>query len=200
MFVARVLSHGNLFGALHIASSERALSIVIGSMGLSEWGDDHLSCLLLAAAGESPHRLDDDSPRRIANALLARMSDEAEPSWLFYAAALVRPGAVEVCHAGDVRIQLVRDEVVVQSTIDHIFGNLVMTGDDARVHPNRGIVMRSLKHGEPPPDCATWPVDGPARLVIASSDVHGGSDQPIDWPIDFEKRQSTGAIIEVLLA
>jgi len=173
---------------------------MIGSAGLE--GERALSWLLIEAAG-TLDQLGDDAPARLADALIARLANNGEPpdrpGWLTFAAALVRPEAVHVCHAGDLRVQLVQSGAVVASTIDHTIGN---EHPALRESPHRNVVARSLQRGLPPPDRATWPLAGPARLVIASYDVHGNAatDGVVPWPgSDFASRQSAGAIIELEL-
>src|SRR5271155_5431170 len=126
MFRTRSVTLGRMFGVLTVASEARALCVMVGSMGLAEWGEDCLSRLLVDGVG-AIGPLDDNAPARLAEALLQRLAGDGEPrgrpSWLLYAAALVRPDAVEVCHAGDLRVQLVQAGAVTSSTVDHTLGN-----------------------------------------------------------------------------
>src|SRR5689334_20831173 len=142
-------------------------------MALDGWGEDHLGRMLVDAVGDLTDRLGDDAPARIAEALVARLAVEGKPadrpSWLLDAAALVRPGAVDVCHAGDLRVQLVRDGAVIASTIDHTLGN--QPGGTGLACECRRALAPARR-----PSCrrATWPLGGGrARLIIASPEVHG---------------------------
>src|SRR5262245_9179642 len=190
-----------MYGVLHVASERRALAVMVGSMGLEAWGEDCMSRWLVEAVGAGS--LDDGAPARLADALLSRLASDGDPpdrpTWIFYAAALLRPGAVEVCHAGDLRIQLVQRGAVVHATIDHTLGNQGGPDGASESHPMRNVVVRSLNRGDAPPDRATWAFEGPARLLITSSEVHGHGprEQPASWPgDDFAERYFTGAMIE----
>lgn len=206
MFIVRSLTHGRMYGVLQVVSERRALAVMVGSMGLEAWGEDCMSRLLAEAVGGLEDALGNDAPVRLAAALRSRLSVNGEPPdrppWLLYAAALWHPAAVEVCHIGDLRIQLVREAAVVHSTIDHTLGNQGLPEEDAPSHPLRNVVVRSLDHGDAMPERATWPVEGPARLVIASSEVHGhGSrEQPVAWPGEaFSASYQAGAMIELAI-
>jgi hypothetical protein len=204
MLVARSFVHGNMYGVLHVASEHRALAVMIGSMGLEQWGSDSMSRLLVEAVGALSSSLDDGAPARLADALLSRLAVDGDPddrpTWILYAAALVRPGAVEICHAGDLRIQLVQGAAVVHATIDHTLGN--EGAPDSESYPLRNVVVRSLKRGDPPPDQAIWTLDGSARLLVVSSEVHGNGprEQPAVWAgFELADRYFTGAMIEMVI-
>jgi len=192
MLRARYISHSAMYGVLTLASEDRALGVMVGSMGDGE-------CLGGFLADAVGGRLDDGAPARIAQCLLSLIADEHgpanRPTWLLFAAALVRPNAVDVCHAGDLRIQLVRDGVVIATTIDH-----TMASEYGAVppSPHAGVVVRSIKRGEPPPDRATWPFDGSGRVLITSYEVHQSSTQAVAFPDEgYAARYASFAAIEL---
>jgi hypothetical protein len=197
MFDVRAFTAGAMYGGLHVASHDRALGLVACAMAPP--AGDYLARVLTSAAALAG--VSDGAPLRAAEALLAQLSrDGGDPdrvSWLIFAGVLIRPGGVEVCHAGDLRVQLVVDGAVAASTVDHTMGNLHPA---ARGTPQEHVCMRSLSHREPVPEHATWPAPaGRATIRVTSQDVHAHrpSSEVIAFPTALATRAHAGAALEI---
>ena len=67
--------------------------------------------------------------------------------------AVIYDGRLNICHIGDSRLYILRDGVLERVTNDHaLVADLVMQGkiteEEARVHPNRNVITRSLGTAE----------------------------------------------------
>jgi hypothetical protein len=200
MFVCRALTHGYSYGVLTVTSQSRAFIAMVGSAGRESQGERALSSLLVDAMGALADREGDDAPVRLADALTVRLAINGEPAdrpgWLTYAAALVQAGGISVCHAGDLRVQLVQGDSVVASTTEHTFANMYPAVPDAP----RNVIVRSLQRGAAQPDRASWPFAGRGRIVIASSDVHrfAAGESPVAWPgAELRTSQNAGAMMDL---
>lgn len=90
-------------------------------------------------------------------------------------AALVSQGIVHVCHAGDSRAYLIRENDIEQLTRDHsIVQELVdagtLTAEMAKKHPQRNIITRCLGvRAHVDPSYGEYPV-GPGDVVLLCTD------------------------------
>jgi protein phosphatase len=89
--------------------------------------------------------------------------------------ALLTDGArVALCHVGDSRAYLLRDEELTQLTHDHTFVQSlvdggVITREDARRHPRKNVVLQAVDDQHPAsPDLALVDVRADDRLLVCS--------------------------------
>lgn len=152
-------------------------------------GDGALEAIL-AQGMNNVNLMESGSPQKLAERLDMSLRTEARkdhPTWLFFAAVLLKPSVIEVAVAGSFRVHLVREEALVATTHDHIlkeedtspsllppgFGDLreVMTSV-----PTRSLGGKLTL----PPEVASWEVNGPSSLVLCSTDFHRYS-QPTSY-------------------
>jgi len=113
---------------------------------------------------------------------------------------------VTVAHVGDSRCYLVRDGAIRRLTDDHTWveeqvGSGFLTAEQARVHPQRNVLTRSLGDSEVPEvDVRTEPVQDRDVFVLCSDGLTGGvTDQEI---LDLvrrhrDPRQAAEALVDL---
>lgn len=94
-------------------------------------------------------------------------------------AGLLRGDELVVAHVGDSRAYLLRDGVIQALTRDHSFVQSLVdegriTEEEARVHPNRNLILRAVDGvHEPNPDTSVQPLQAGDRLLFCSDGCCG---------------------------
>ncbi len=87
---------------------------------------------------------------------------------------------VTIAHVGDSRCYLARDGTIRRLTVDHTWveeqvGSGLLTAEEARVHPQRNVLTRSLGDSETPEvDVRTEPIHDRDVYVLCSDGLTGG--------------------------
>lgn len=117
--------------------------------------------------------------------------------------ALVTRGKAHVCHAGDSRAYLIREEQVIQLTKDHsVVQELVdagtLTPEEAKKHPQRNIITRCLGVRETvEPDYSEYSVE-PGDVLLLCSD--GLSNYiPAEELLEDSRQMDPSALIRKLV-
>ena len=142
-----------------------------------------------------------------ANTVIFNLSEEYEEfsgMGTTAVAALMTRGAVHVCHVGDSRAYLIREDSIQQITKDHsLIQQLVdagtVTAEEAKNHPQRNLITRCLGvHATVESDYGEYPVQ-PGDLVLLCSDGLTGylEDQEI---LEYAKQMDPSALIRQLVA
>ena len=88
---------------------------------------------------------------------------------------LVSQGKAHVCHAGDSRAYLLREDQIIRMTKDHsvvqeLIDSGTLTEEEAKKHPQRNIITRCLGVRETvEPDYSEYPLE-PGDLLLLCSD------------------------------
>jgi protein phosphatase len=99
-------------------------------------------------------------------------------------AALARHGQVTVAHVGDSRAYRLRDGRLTRLTTDHTFVQTMvdagrLTPDEARTHPYRSVVLRSVNAEEAPrPDVFRADLRPGDRMLLCSDGLTDFVDEP----------------------
>ena len=142
-----------------------------------------------------------------ANTVIFNLSEEYEEfSGMGTTAvvAMVARGAVHVCHVGDSRAYLIREDSIRQLTKDHsLIQQLIdagtVTPEEAKTHPQRNLITRCLGvHPTVESDYSEHPVQ-PGDVVLLCSD--GLTNYVDDGEIlEFAKQMDPSALIRQLVA
>jgi hypothetical protein len=100
----------------------------------------------------------------------------AVPASALFAAVEATRREISVCTAGDIRVHLLQDGTLVQSTRDHVLGVEAPDSGEARRLPPRIAATLPTRwlggNRGPAPECLRWPAQPPYRLLICSSHYH----------------------------
>ena len=118
--------------------------------------------------------------------------------------AVAARGAVHICHVGDSRAYLIREDSIEQLTKDHsLIQQLIDTGtitpEEAKNHPQRNLITRCLGvHSTVESDYSEHPVQ-PGDIVLLCSD--GLTNYLEDGEIlEYAKQMDPSALIRQLVA
>lgn len=145
-----------------------------------DWTQSDMTALVVAANEDVKRTVVTHLPSRFGESLLRLIVGDGRylERWGFYFLSFsVSADAVEVSWAGDLRLHMIADGVIVRATKDHTIANerdhQVLDRTDSRYWLERGSVTRILDPRSEPPEATSWEIlKQPFFLVLCSCEVH----------------------------
>lgn len=169
-----------IFGTIAILNSSSTLFGVVGDVMGS--GAPGASARLIIEAGAtigSEQSVPREWPDRLASAVAQRVGRkiEGDPRAVIFCALGAASEMVHVCTAGDIRVHLLRDGEILQSTRDHVLGNespewVREKYGDINVDDHATMLTRTIGMCSMPPTHETWRLRVPFTILVCSAEYH----------------------------
>ena len=152
------------------AGGEIASAIAVGAVAMTT---------LAANASEVAEELN-DAVHRANEVIDATESHDSSLSGMgtTLTAVAIAGSALVICHIGDSRGYLVRDNVLIPLTVDHTYVQSLidagrLTAEQAQHHPQRSVVLRALGGGPVTADVSVRDIREGDRILLCSDGLSG---------------------------